>query len=148
MVQRGNVGGGAMEAVNEEEIREKEEGEQGMDLYASSPIRELDNSLIDKFRNKVNNGYVLQMYIENDNKNKWNIICSAMDWISVSIGGINIELLSKIPTNGLDMQKEQPPPPSVNTIFSTSYEASFLNWILFFICFGWIWMWFQGNGYR
>jgi len=27
-------------------------------------------------------------------------------------------------------------------IFSTKYDATFLNWILFFICFGWIWMWF------
>jgi len=27
-------------------------------------------------------------------------------------------------------------------IFSTKYEATFLNWILFFLCFGWIWMWF------
>jgi len=27
-------------------------------------------------------------------------------------------------------------------IFSTKYEATFLNWILFFVCFGWIWMWF------
>jgi len=27
-------------------------------------------------------------------------------------------------------------------IFSTKYDATFLNWILFFVCFGWIWMWF------
>jgi len=31
---------------------------------------------------------------------------------------------------------------SANTIFSTGYKASFLNWILFFIGFGFIWMWF------
>jgi len=30
----------------------------------------------------------------------------------------------------------------VKTIFSTKYEATFLNWILFFVCFGFIWMWF------
>ena len=29
-----------------------------------------------------------------------------------------------------------------NTIFTTKYKATFLNWILFFVCFGWIWMWF------
>ena len=29
-----------------------------------------------------------------------------------------------------------------NTIFGTGYEATFFNWILFFIGFGWIWMWF------
>jgi len=27
-------------------------------------------------------------------------------------------------------------------IFSTKYDSNFLNWILFFVCFGWIWMWF------
>jgi len=27
-------------------------------------------------------------------------------------------------------------------IFSTKYEATLLNWILFFLCFGFIWMWF------
>jgi len=27
-------------------------------------------------------------------------------------------------------------------IFSTRYDSNFLNWILFFVCFGWIWMWF------
>jgi len=26
------------------------------------------------------------------------------------------------------------------TIFNTKYEATFLNWILFLICFGWLWM--------
>ena len=32
------------------------------------------------------------------------------------------------------------PPPK--TIFSTKYEATLLNWLLFFVGFGWIWMWF------
>ena len=27
-------------------------------------------------------------------------------------------------------------------IFSTNYDATPLNWILFFVCFGFIWMWF------
>jgi len=27
-------------------------------------------------------------------------------------------------------------------IFSTKYDSNFLNWILFIVCFGWIWMWF------
>ncbi|MDR1733566.1 MAG: hypothetical protein LBR73_01595 [Oscillospiraceae bacterium] len=27
-------------------------------------------------------------------------------------------------------------------IFTTKYEANFWNWVLFFVCFGWIWMWF------
>ncbi|MCL2164302.1 MAG: hypothetical protein FWH55_07905, partial [Oscillospiraceae bacterium] len=33
-------------------------------------------------------------------------------------------------------------PVSVDTIFNTKYKATLLNWILFFVCFGWIWMWF------
>jgi hypothetical protein len=32
-------------------------------------------------------------------------------------------------------------PPS-NTIFGTRHEATFLNWLLFFLGFGFIWMWF------
>ena len=27
-------------------------------------------------------------------------------------------------------------------IFTTKYESNFLNWVLFILCFGWIWMWF------
>jgi len=30
----------------------------------------------------------------------------------------------------------------INTIFNTRWEATFLNWLLFFLGFGWIWMWF------
>lgn len=33
-------------------------------------------------------------------------------------------------------------PDSVKYIFSTKYEATPLNWVLFFVLFGWIWMWF------
>jgi len=32
--------------------------------------------------------------------------------------------------------------PFANTIFSTKYEATTWNWILFWFFFGWIWMWF------
>lgn len=35
-----------------------------------------------------------------------------------------------------------PPPNPVNTIFGTKYEATFMNWILFIVFFGWLWMWF------
>jgi len=31
---------------------------------------------------------------------------------------------------------------SKKMIFTTRYESNFLNWILFFLCFGFIWMWF------
>jgi hypothetical protein len=30
----------------------------------------------------------------------------------------------------------------IKTIFSTKYEATVWNWILFFVGFGWLWMWF------
>ena len=33
----------------------------------------------------------------------------------------------------------QPPPPT-NTIFGTKYEATFFNWILYYVFFGWLWM--------
>lgn len=56
----------------------------------------LDEKLIKSFRNKINDellGY--RIFHDNKGKNKWSIICSAMDWIEVSIGGIDLELVSK-----------------------------------------------------
>lgn len=32
--------------------------------------------------------------------------------------------------------------PAIKYIFSTKYQQTTWNWILFFVCFGWIWMWF------
>lgn len=48
---------------------------------------ELDFGLIDRFRKVVNgnNGFVLNRYKDVDGKCFWNLICSCMDWISVSI---------------------------------------------------------------
>jgi len=34
------------------------------------------------------------------------------------------------------------PPPQKNYILTTRYESNFLNWLLFILCFGWLWMWF------
>ena len=34
----------------------------------------------------------------------------------------------------------RPDPPK--KIFTTRYDATFINWILFFLCFGFLWMWF------
>lgn len=46
----------------------------------------LDENLINNFREKVNENYfVLHIYKNVNGKNKWNCICSAMDWISVSV---------------------------------------------------------------
>lgn len=49
----------------------------------------LDEQLIDRFRDKVNNHQIFKdLYTNIDGKNKWNIICSAMDWINVTVEGI------------------------------------------------------------
>lgn len=45
-----------------------------------------DENLINNFRERVNENYfVLHIYKNVNGKNKWNCICSAMDWISVSV---------------------------------------------------------------
>ena len=38
-------------------------------------------------------------------------------------------------------QNTQPPSP-IQYIFTTKYEATTMNWILFILLFGWLWMWF------
>ncbi|SFD39832.1 hypothetical protein SAMN05428981_101221 [Bacillus sp. OV194] len=54
----------------------------------------LDEKLIEQFRNAVNNEIFFQEKFKNfKGKNKWNIICSAMDWITVTVDGLpNITL--------------------------------------------------------
>jgi hypothetical protein len=51
----------------------------------------LDKNLIISFRNLVNSNsyYILHKYRNQEGKNRWNIICSAMDWITVSIDNYN-----------------------------------------------------------
>lgn len=50
----------------------------------------LDSNLITRFRNVMlgNNSYVINTYKNHEGKNKWNVICSAMDWREVSVNGI------------------------------------------------------------
>ncbi|MGL5354568.1 MAG: hypothetical protein ACRDA5_14840, partial [Clostridium sp.] len=51
---------------------------------------DLDQNVISKFRRKVNNSnYVYNIYNNIDDKNKWNCICSAMDWIDIAVNFIN-----------------------------------------------------------
>lgn len=46
----------------------------------------IDINLISKFRDKVNeNDFVLFKYKNVEDKNQWNCICSAMDWITVAV---------------------------------------------------------------
>ncbi|MED1093634.1 hypothetical protein [Bacillus paramycoides] len=49
----------------------------------------LDQALIDGFRGKVNeNKLFQQLHKDINGKNSWNIICSAMDWITTTVEGI------------------------------------------------------------
>ena len=46
----------------------------------------LDIELINKFREVINDkGFTCFRYRKKDNKNQWNCICSAMDWITVAV---------------------------------------------------------------
>ena len=50
----------------------------------------LNRELISKLRDKVNeSGFVYNTYKNVDYRNKWNCICSSMDWIEVSVDFIN-----------------------------------------------------------
>ena len=56
-----------------------------------------DIQLLNSFRDWINsNDWTLFEYANKDNKNKWNCICSAMDWIDVSIQYINNHPLNAI----------------------------------------------------
>jgi len=49
---------------------------------------DLDPSIISKFRARVNNRAFIDRYKNVNGKNLWNVVCSAMDWISVAVDGI------------------------------------------------------------
>jgi hypothetical protein len=50
----------------------------------------MDIGLINQFREKVNEfGIVMHLYRNIKGKNQWSIICSAMDWISVTAEAID-----------------------------------------------------------
>lgn len=51
---------------------------------------DLDITLIEKFRKKVNSNhsFVMTQYRNQQGKNLWNIICSSMDWITVAVDGL------------------------------------------------------------
>lgn len=63
-------------------------------IYPRSDLISMDNTLINRFRECVNeHDLVFNLYHHYNEKNKWNIICSAMDWITVSIDGIDPDSL-------------------------------------------------------
>ena len=54
----------------------------------------MDRSLIDDFREKVNDhDMVWKIYHDRNGKNQWSIICSAMDWIDVVVEEIDTSKL-------------------------------------------------------
>lgn len=54
----------------------------------------MDNALITMFRDEVNDqDLIIQMYRSHNGKALWNVICSAMDWIDVVVGEIDIHRL-------------------------------------------------------
>lgn len=56
----------------------------------------MDNRLLQEFRNKVNEDYmILHIFRNKNNKNKWSVLCSAMDWIEVALEGIDPSLLTR-----------------------------------------------------
>lgn len=56
----------------------------------------VDNGLLLEFRKKVNEDYmILHIFRNKNNKNKWSILCSAMDWIEVALEGIEPSALSR-----------------------------------------------------
>lgn len=56
----------------------------------------MDKNLIRSFRNKINEKeLILHIFRNRWGKNKWSIICSAMDWIEVSLDGIDVSSLSR-----------------------------------------------------
>ena len=56
---------------------------------------DLDPSLIEKFRARVNKRSFFDKYRNVNGKNLWNITCSAMDWISVAVDGIPLIKLER-----------------------------------------------------
>lgn len=61
---------------------------------------------INKFRNFINsnNHFVLSKYKNIDGKNKWSIICSCMDWITVAVDYINSVEIKSNNENIMSMQ--------------------------------------------
>lgn len=50
--------------------------------------KKIDPNLIHRFRYVANKSFIIQHFSNNNGKNKWNIICSAMDWIDVAVEGL------------------------------------------------------------
>ena len=52
---------------------------------------------------------------------------------------------SALAYEGPDIAPQSDSPPfgaGNNTVFGTAWPNTILNWVLFYLAFGWIWMWF------
>jgi len=67
----------------------------------------------------------------------WIIVCTHNDMKDPS-DVIGFELDHWVGNNHFYPQNST----QTNYILTTKYEATFQNWFLFIVCFGWIWMWF------
>ena len=55
----------------------------------------MDDKQLKSFKNKIGeNDLILKIYRDRSGKNKWSIICSALDWIEVALSGIDTSTLS------------------------------------------------------
>ena len=60
----------------------------------------MEASLINAFRNKINDyDLILRIYRNYNGKNRWNVICSAMDWIQVGVAGVDTSTLERTNTD-------------------------------------------------
>ena len=64
----------------------------------------LDSDIMEQLREAMNDGLVYVIYSDYKNKDMWSIICSAMDWIQVAIGGI--EPSKVINAEGLEASRQ------------------------------------------
>ena len=56
--------------------------------------KHMEEYLINTFRDKINeHDLILHIYRNYNGKNKWNVICSAMDWIQVGVAGVDTSTL-------------------------------------------------------
>lgn len=60
----------------------------------------MEASLINAFRDKINEyDLILHIFRNYNGKNKWNVICSAMDWIQVGVSGVDSSILERTNTD-------------------------------------------------
>ena len=55
---------------------------------SNKTYEKLDPEIINQFRDKINDGFIYFLFSNYRNKDMWNIMCSAMDWIETSVDGI------------------------------------------------------------